>query len=192
MKPPWFVFGTLLALCVILGIAFLTPQVPYEDVVREDGSTQRIIKSHGYQHDKFATMKQGGPGAERHAVTVWLGWVFASLSILLFASCLAMGMTRNGSLGPARAPLIGGMLVLAAIFTGLFISYYRFMHEDTHTLFLSLPKPTAWMLLGVWQFPIFFIVLYYRLFDRWFFTEDDERRFEEIVAAERGNAGEDF
>ena len=45
---------------------------------------------------------------------------------------------------------------------------------------------------GVWQFPIFFIVLYYRLFDRWFFTEDDERRFEEIVATERRRSGGDF
>ena len=29
--------------------------------------------------------------------------------------------------------------------------------EDTHPLFLCFPRPTAWMLFGVWPFPIYFV-----------------------------------
>ena len=185
MRLPQFVLVVLLAICAVLGVAFVTPQVPYEDVVAEDGTTQRVIKSHGYTHERFPTMKQGGPGAERHAVTLWIGWAFVTLCVLFFAGCLSMGMTRRGTLGPTKAPLVFGTVVLIGIFTALVFSYYRYMHEDTHTLFLSFPRPTAWMLLGVWPFPVFFMVLYYRVFDRWYFTAEDEKRLEEITAGRR-------
>lgn len=182
MKTSWFIFVVLLAMCLVLCIAFLTPQVPYEDVVQEDGSTKRHIKSHGFTHDKYPTMKQGGPGAERHAVTLWVGWAFTMLSILFFTGCLSLGATRHGKLGPTRAPFILGTVLFAAVFSALFYSYYTYMHEETHSLFLSLPRPTAWMIFAVWPFPLFFAGVYYFLFDSWYFTEADEKRLEEIVA----------
>lgn len=189
-KLPWFIFIVLLAMCAVVIAAFLTPQVPFEDVVLEDGSTQRVIKSHGFTHDKFPTMKQGGPGAERHAVTLWLGWAFVTLCVLFFGGCLAMGMTRRGTLGPTKGPLIFGTAGLAAIFAALILSYYKYMNEETHALFLGFPRPSAWMLYAVWIFPVFFMILYYRVFDSWFFTADDELRLEEIAAAHRRSQGE--
>lgn len=191
MNVPWFIFITLLAMCVVVGISFLVPQVPYEDVVLEDGSTQHVIKSHGYDHDKYPTMFQGGPGAERHAITLWVGWVFAMLSILFFVGCNLLGAARHGKLGPLKVPFIVGTVLYAAIFTGVIVSYYAYMHEDTHSLFLSFPKPTAWMLFGVWPIPVYFIVLYYLFFDRWHFTAEDEQRLEEIVARNRQTTTQD-
>ena len=114
-----------------------------------------------------------------------------TLCVLFFGGCLAMGMTRHGTLGPTRGPLIFGTLVLAAIFAALIFSYQRYMNEDVHTLFLSFPKPSAWMLIGVWCFPVFFMVLYYRMFDRWYFTAEDEKRLEEITADHRRAQAED-
>ena len=123
--------------------------------------------------------------AERHAVTLWIGWGFAVLCVLFFSGCLLLGISRNGKLGPAKAPVIVGTIAFAAVFTGLIFSYYAYMREDTHRLFLSLPKPTAWMLFGVWPFPLYFVAVYYFLFDRWHYTEQDEKRLEEILAARR-------
>ena len=100
-------------------------------------------------------------------------------------------MARHGRLGPAKAPLIIGTVIFAAIFTGLFLSYNTYMREDTHSLFLSWPKPTAWMLFVVWPFPIFFMAMYFFQFDRWHFTEEDQKRLEEIVAASRQTPAED-
>ena len=185
MKLPWFVFIVLLAMCVVVGVAFLTPQVPYEDVVLEDGSTQRVIKSHGFTHDRFSTMRQGGSGAERHASTLWIGWAFATLCVLFFGGCLAMGMTRRGSLGPTKGPLIFGTMGLAAIFAALFLSYNKYMNEQTHDLFLGFPRPSAWMLYAVWTFPVFFMILYFRVFDRWHFTAEDEASLKELADSRR-------
>ena len=190
MKVPWFIFIVLAAMCVTVGAAFIAPQVPFEDVVKEDGSTERIIKSHGYPHATYPTMRHGGPGAERHAVTLWIGWGFAVLSVLFFSGCLLLGISRDGKLGPAKTPFIVGTIAFAAIFTGLIFSYYTYMHEDTHVLFLSFPRPTAWMLFGVWPFPIYFVAVYYFLFDRWHYTEQDEKRLEEILAARRQSTAE--
>ncbi len=92
-------------------------------------------------------------------------------------------MSRHGKLGPAKKPFIIGAIAFMAIFTGLIFSYYGYMREDTHSLFLSQVKPTAWMLYGVWPFPVYFMVVYYLLFDRWHFTEEDERKLEAIVAS---------
>ncbi len=189
MKLHWFVFLALIGMCLTVGAAFLTPQTPYEDVVLEDGTTERVIKSRGFEHDRFATMRQGGPGAERHARTLWIGWVFVIFQVLFFGGCLAMGMERRrpegASLGPAKRPLIVFTLVLAAIFTALVFSYQRYATEDTHTLFLGFPRPTAWVFYAVWPFPVFLMVVYMRIFDRWFFTEADERKVEELAAAQR-------
>ena len=189
MKLHWFVFLALIGMCLTVGAAFLTPQTPYEDVVLEDGTTQRVIKSRGFEHDRFATMRQGGPGAERHATTLWIGWAFVLFQVAFFGGCLAMGMQRRRpeglSLGPAKRHLIIGMLVLAAIFTALVFSYQRYAVEDTHTLFLGFPRPTAWVFYAVWPFPVYLLFVYMRIFDRWFFTEEDERKVAELAAAQR-------
>ena len=190
MKLPWFIFIVLLAMCVVLVAAFLTPQIPYEDVVLEDGSTQRVIKSHGFTHPEYSTMRHGGPGAARAGTTLWLGWVFVTLCVLFFGGCLAMGMTRRGSLGPTRRPLLFGTAALAAIFAGLFLSYNGYMNEETHTLFLGFPKPSAWMMYPVWIFPVFFMILYYRVFDRWFFTAQDAEGLQKLAAQQQRAEGE--
>jgi hypothetical protein len=191
MNVPWFIFIALLAMCAVVGIAFMTPQVPFEDVVNEDGTTERVVKSHGYEHPQYPTMEHGGPGAERHAVTLWVGWAFATVCILFFVGCLLLGAARHGELGPAKTPFIVGTAIFMAIFTALIFSYRAYMTEDTHSLFLSFPRPTAWMLFGVWPFPIYFMVLYYALFDRWHFTEKDQQRLDEIVASHQQATSED-
>ncbi len=189
MKLHWFVFLALIGMCLAVGAAFLTPQTPYEDVVLEDGTTARVSRSSGFEHDRFATMRQGGSGAERHATTLWIGWAFVIFQVLFFGGCLAMGMERRkaggASLGPAKQPLIIATLVLAAIFTALVFSYQRYAATDTHPLFLGFPRPTAWVFYAVWPFPAYLMFVYMRIFDRWFFTEEDERKVAELAAAQR-------
>lgn len=185
MKLHWFVFLALIGMCLAVGAAFLAPQ----DVVVDDDGTERVVTSSGFEHDRFATMRQGGPGAERHATTLWIGWAFVIFQVLFFGGCLGMGMERRrggeASLGPAKQPLIFGTLVLAAIFTALIFSYQRYATEETHTLFLGFPRPSAWVFYAVWPFPVFFMVVYMRIFDRWFFTEEDEKKVAELAAAQR-------
>ena len=41
------------------------------------------------------------------------------------------------------------------------------------------------MFYAVWPFPVYLMVVYMRIFDRWFFTEEDERKVAELAAAQR-------
>ena len=190
MKLHSFVFLTLIGMCLTVGAAFIAPQ----QVVIDDGAGTREVSSSGFEHDRFSTMRQGGPGAERHATTLWIGWAFVLFQVAFFGGCLAMGMQRRQaggvSLGPAKQHLIIGTLVLAAIFTALVFSYQRYAVEDTHTLFLGFPRPTAWVFFAVWPFPVYLMFVYMRIFDRWFFTEDDERKVTELAAAQRQREAE--
>jgi hypothetical protein len=185
MKLHIFIFLVLLATCGVVVATFLTPQAPFEEVVLDDGSTRLVGRATGIAHPDFPTMRQGGPGAERHAVTLWLGWAFVLLNIAFFGGFLAMGVTRNGSLGPMRMPIVAGSLVLAAIFTWLVFSYRSYLTAETPTLVFGFPVPTALMIYAVWLFPGFFMLVYYRFFDSWFFTADDRKRVDELVAAQR-------
>ncbi|MYA08868.1 MAG: hypothetical protein F4060_13245 [Holophagales bacterium] len=190
MKLHWFVFLTLIGMCLAVGAAFVAPA----EVVLQDGAAEQIVSTSGFEHDRFSTMRQGGPGAERHARTLWIGWAFILFQVLFFGGCLAMGMERrrNGgaSLGPARGPLVFATLVLAAIFTALVFSYQRYAGGETHALFLGFPRPTAWVFYAVWPFPAYLMFVYMRIFDRWFFTEEDERKVAELAAAQRRKEAE--
>ncbi len=185
MKLHWFVFLTLIGMCLAVGAALVAPR----EVALEDGADDRVVSSSGFEHDRFATMRQGGPGAERHAATLWIGWAFVICQVLFFGGCLAMGMERRrdgrASLGPARGPLVFATLVLAAIFTAVVFSYQRYATGETRELFLGFPRPTAWVFYAVWPFPVYLMVVYMRIFDRWFFTVEDERKVAELVAAQR-------
>jgi len=105
MKLHWFVFLALIGMCLTVGAAFVAPT----EIVLKDGATEQVVSSSGFEHDRFATMRQGGPGAERHATTLWIGWAFVVFQVLFFGGCLAMGMERRraggASLGPAKQPL---------------------------------------------------------------------------------------
>lgn len=191
MKLPWILFALSLSMCVLLGVVFSIEEEPFEEVASEDGTTvEKVYKGHGFPHPEFPAMQAGGPGAPRHEKILWLGWVFAILQVAFLVTCLALGASRKGRVGPFAVPLALGGLLMAAVFTFLILSYRAYMTEDSHSLFLSLPRPTAWMVYGVWGFPVFFMLLYILTFKRWFMTEEDLERFREIVAAKRRDDAE--
>ncbi len=186
MKLHWFVFLTLIGMCLAVGAAFLAPQ---EMAVGSNGDEQ-TIRTTGAVHDRFETMRQGSLDAQRRSGTLWIGWVFVVLQVLFFGGCLAMGMERRrdgtASLGPAKQPLILATLVLAAIFTAVVFSYQRYAGQEAPPpQFLGFPAPTAWVFYAIWPFPVYLMFVYMRIFDSWFFTEEDERRVAELAAAQR-------
>ena len=59
MKLHWFVFLTLIG-NVPGGSARRSSR--QTEVVVQDGATEEVVSSSGFQHDRFSTMRQGGPG----------------------------------------------------------------------------------------------------------------------------------
>ena len=163
----WVLFGLLLALCLVVGVALFWEEPP---------------GSQGYGHEELSTMRQGGTG-ERHSQVLWLGVAFGVLLLLLFVACLGFGLrgARGSSRAKRRALLLGGVLYLA-VFLVLIVAYQDYVKDPTRLL-LSLPPPTAIMLWVLWPFPLYFVLVYSLKFDDWVFRKEDSRRFRELVDA---------
>ena len=192
MKLPYLLFALLLGMCGVIVAAFMIDEVPYTEAVPEaGGESVKTYLGHGFTHPEFETMQVGGDGAERHAKVLWLGWGFGMLQIAFFLTCLAFGSRKHGRVGPFLKPIAIAGVIYAAIFTMMFVAYRGYANEDSHALFLALPIPTAWMIYGVWIFPLFYMLLYMYHFDSWTFTEEDQAEFDRLVAARRATeAGE--
>lgn len=184
MKAPLIIFVLLIGLCVVMGILFTIEEVPFEMVPgeTEGDSPTKVYQGHGIDHPLYSSMKHGGAGAARSSKIFWLAWAFGALQIGLSVACLALGATRKGVIGPYVKPLVLGALLYIAVFTLLFLSYRTYVNEETHVLFLSQVKPTAWMLYGLWPIPLFFAALYTLTFESWYFPEEDIERFRQLMA----------
>ena len=163
----WVLFGLLLALCLVVGVALFLEEPP---------------GSQGYGHGELSTMRQGGTG-ERHSQVLWLGVAFGVLQLLLFVGCLGFGLrgARGSSRAKRRALLLGGVLYLA-VFMVLIFAYQDYLKDPTR-LFLSLPLPTAVMLWVLWPFPLYFVFVYSMKFEDWVFRKEDSQRFRELVGS---------
>ena len=167
----WVLFGLLLALCLVVGVALFW---------------EEPSDSQGYGHGELRTMRQGGTG-ERHDQVLWLGAAFGALQLLLFVACLGFGLrgSRGSSRAKRRALLLGGLLYLA-VFTVLILAYQGYVKDPTRLL-VSLPPPTTVMLWVLWPFPLYFVLVYSLRFEDWVFRKEDSRRFRELV--DNGPAG---
>lgn len=167
----------LLGMLTTVGATFFIEERPFEDA--PEG---RTYLGHGVAHPTYETMLVGGEGAARHGVILWMGLAFGLLQVTFFIALLAFGARKHGSAGPFKAPLIVGFVLFALIFVAMFSAYRGYMQSDDPDQLFAFPYPTAWMIYGIWGFPLFFMFLYMIFFDRWTFTEEDAARFRELVA----------
>lgn len=156
------------------------------------GSGGQIVETetaigHGIVHPQFKTMQAGASGEARHARLLWAGWAFGMCQILLFVSALALGMRKESGLGPVRIWMVLGGVGFGIVFTLLTFSYRAYMVGEETGIFFGFPVPTAWMVYGVWLFPVFFVVLYMAVFDSWHLSKEDRARFRRLMEANEAN-----
>ena len=181
-RLPTVVFGLLLALCVVMALAFVMEEVPFEDVESASGGVERVYSGHGVEHSRFPSMSHGGSGAERHTPILWLAWGFAMLQVGLIVACFAIGITR---VDRVRAPLVGCALVLGFLLTMMVVSYRGYMVEPAPSLVGWFPGPTAWYLYAYWPAQFLLVGVYVVMFDRAILTPADLATFREILAKHR-------
>lgn len=175
-------FLYLIAMCAVVVAAFFIEERPFKEVPGENGAgPTRVYLGHGVTHDAFNTIEIGGDSA-RHDRILWLGLAFGLLQVAFFVTGIAFGGRKADKVGPLRWPLIVFGLIYAAVFTALVVSYRGYAHTTEHSLYLNLPAPTAWMIYGIWFFPLVFMFLYIVRFNDWTFTDADLERYKAIVA----------
>ena len=188
-RLPLILFGLLLALCVVLALAFVIEEVPFEDVPSSaGGGVERVYTGHGTTHSRFPSMNHGGAGPERHRPILWLAWSFGLLQLALIVGCLALGVKH---LERVWAPLAVCGVVLGLLLTMMVVTYQGYLDDVGSPLFFALPAPTAWFLYGFWPAQFLVVTLYVLVFGRSIVTREDMERFRGIVAANRGGQAGD-
>ena len=190
-KLPHLLFALVLGMVAVFVILFAREEQPWSEKRADGEELVRVHQGHGIPHPKFESMLVGGPGPERHAGLLWLGWVFCTLQVFFFVGLLALGLRRRERAGPWIKPLAMGLLLYLAVFTMLMISYRHFMVSESHDLFLGFPIPTAWMMYGIWFVPIAFILLYVIAFPRLIWTDADQKQLDQIVAKQQAERQEE-
>ena len=167
MKNYHLLFGLLLLLCGVVLVAASLEEVP----------SQR-----GLTHPDFSTMQLGGDSAARHGQVLWLGWSFGALVIAFFVGLIDASLARSGQPGKpsARRTVWLAGAVFELIFLLLVLSYRSFMDDPSMPSVLGFPRPTAWMLYGIWGFPMVFVLLYIFRFEQWVLDTKAEAEFAKL------------
>ncbi len=170
MRSYRLLFALLLALCAVVLFAATLDEVP----------SQR-----GMVHPDYETMQQGGAPEARHGSVLWLGWTYGALAIAFFVGLIDLSLAQGGAAGPTSARrtiwVVGAALEL--VFLALILSYRSFMLDPLQDTFLFFPKPTAWMMYGIWGLPMVFVLLYIFKFETWILTPEQEAAFAKLEAS---------
>lgn len=174
MRLPQLLFLNLVLLCLVMAWSWTRPQAE---------------AAAGIPHPEYSTMLIGGPGMERFAPVALQSLLYGCLSITFFVGLLALGLRQRDRVRGNKLALLGGLAFYLSMFVMTWLSYQTFaLNQDSAAnrigpLFLGFPRPTAWMLFGIYGAPIVFLVLYWLKFDTWIYTREDEAAFNELAKA---------
>ena len=174
-KLPAILFGGLILMGLLVAAAWIMGE--------SEGA--QTSGNWAIRHPTFESMEHGGSGQRRSGSVFVLGCGIGFLQLIVFVSCLILGMPKGGEAGVAARPLWFAGLAWIAVWAGLFSSYYPYMRNAGGDQVLGLPAPSAWMLYGAWPFPVLFALYFIYMFSAWFLREDDLSRYRQLLE-ERG------
>ena len=140
-------------------------------------------------HPEAASLLQSTGGLADQPETLWLGYAIGLLILGLMAVCVWIGLRKQDAGTPLTRWMMIGFAGYALVFTGLTITYAQYAADPSGSFFGGFPLPTAWMIYGMWFFPLLLVGLYMVMFDRWVLTEDDLARFQDLVDENRRQRG---
>ncbi len=134
-------------------------------------------------------MLQSTGGIAAQSGALWVAFVMSLLILAMMATCVWIGLGKRGSGTPLSRRMMIGFGGYGIVFAALTATYARYAGDTEVPFFGGFPLPTAWMIYGVWLFPILFVALYMTMFDRWVLTDDDLARFKQLVDENRRKRG---
>ena len=145
------------------------------------GFTEAPLNAAGVTHDEIAAMQAGGDGAARLEAIGGYAFSFNTL-LLLFAILLCVLSVSPSRRTPAFFGLMAlvyalNMLVWRQMYTG----HQAFLDTGATGWLLGFPTATAWQVYGIWFSGVVLIAIYSAGFRNYVLSEDDERRFEDLL-----------
>ena len=160
------------SLLTLFFIGFLQP-VAFESNVQahhllpEDISASTLLQSKGGYGDK--------PGV------IIMGYMILAMMLGIMCTAILMGMKKYGKPSPGQRWIIVGFILYGLVFLALTLSYWNYTQGNIASLWGGYPAPTAWMIYGVWLFPVLIVVLFIIKFDQWFLSADDLETFKHLL-----------
>jgi hypothetical protein len=111
----------------------------------------------------------------------FIGWLFGTLTLAALGALFVRAATR-ARFGKGAWSLVAATLLVEVAFAGIVLSYGD---AATGELWGPFPAPTTWLLLIFYPSHLAFVGVFVRGFREWFFTHEDEQRFERIVRDRR-------
>lgn len=139
----------------------------------------------GGTHPTLKTMSHSGESVVSLPHSKWFSYLFGLFSIGIFVFCLFFSYFKKGKLGKVKPWLIYGSIGYFIVFSLMIFAYWNFIETGSSNYFGGYPAPTAWMLYGVWFYPVFFAVIYYVKFDDWVLKPEELNDFQELVKENR-------
>lgn len=144
----------------------------------------------GGPHAEYKGMSIGGDGAAR-LDGLWIeGLILYFATFLMAPMFMAFGVAEHNR-NKKFWTYMGGTTALNMVFAFLLIYFYAdFLKTGETFMLLGFPAPTAMMLYGCWVTATLYTVIYIVGFSSFIFTPEDEKKFEELIAAKESNGGE--
>jgi len=109
------------------------------------------------------------------------GWLFGTVLLAALGALFVRATTRFG-FGRGAWGIVAVTFLVQLAFTAIVVSYGDGAKAE---LWGPFPAPTTWLLLVFYPSHLLFVVCFVRGFRTWFWTEDDEARFERLVRERR-------
>jgi hypothetical protein len=136
----------------------------------------------GLPHPSIDGMSVGGDGLARLAGAGWLAGLIQCLTLVLIYSLIALGVARRRR-SPLFWTLLGiGCAISLAIWALMYTSYMDYLTTGSTDIVFGFPRPTAFMLFGVFLGGCYLCGLYIWGFRRFVFTDADELEYEALRA----------
>jgi len=139
-------------------------------------------QSTGMVHEQFKTMAHSGARVVDAEEVKWLAYLFGIGVIGVFGFAVSFGAKRREQLKEIKPWLIIGVVAYLLVYTLLTLNYWDYAIEGNDKIIGGLPAPTALMLYGLGMIPLIISLVYIIKFRDWVLTEEDEIRFQEIIA----------
>lgn len=172
MKAYYLLFFILLSLLAIIGLAAIFPEVA--------GAT-------GADHPQFPGMKISPANIDQQSSTRWLGYLFGLGIIALLGMMLFIGNRKKEAMTSIGKPLIIGILIYFIVFSFMVFSHWSYAANNGGEFSMLMPKPTAWMIYGVWFAPLIITFLYISKFEEAIISEDEIQEFQTFLKEQQAD-----
>ena len=166
MKPFYLLFFVLLSLLLIIALAAVFPEV---------------VGATGADHPEFIGMKISPANIDQQTSTRWLGYLFGIGIICLFGVMLFIGSLKKGVMTSIGIPLLVGIVVYLVVFSLMVFSHWSYAKHGGGDFSLFMPKPTAWMIYGVWFVPLIITIAYVLKFEEAIISDQEIEDFHAFI-----------